>query len=229
MRPLEVYCQRPADNVVIADLLPVGLEVETPRLNSNDKAGLKLPRAQVTPTHLEIRDERLVLVYEHLNGCATNLPDDAHHYYYVANAVTPGEFIYPAGHRGVHVRPGRAGGVQGGAGQSGAKTLRDQVVRHVKGTLAQVPPPRTTPGGGARPPPGTPPLAGLCHRRGRAGGAGRRRASLAHGHGPLPGGGSLGRTASVCTLRPIRKGRCMVSQRPFSWLPLSPTSPSCWT
>jgi len=82
--------------VVIADLLPVGLEVETPRLNSNDKAGLKLPRAQVTPTHLEIRDERLVLVYEHLNGCATNLPDDAHHYYYVANAVTPGEFIYPA-------------------------------------------------------------------------------------------------------------------------------------
>ena len=93
---LEIYCQRDAGNVVIADLLPAGLEVENPRLNSNDKSGVKLPRGAVAPTHLEIRDERLVLVYEELEGCAADRPEDTHHFYYVVNAVTPGEFTYPA-------------------------------------------------------------------------------------------------------------------------------------
>ena len=38
----------------------------------------------------------MVLVYDKLAACASQRPVDLHHFYYVANAVTPGRFTYPA-------------------------------------------------------------------------------------------------------------------------------------
>lgn len=93
---VELYAERDAKNVVVADLLPAGLEVENPRLNKDDMAGLKLAHPSETPSHLEIRDERVVLFYDRLGACAQDKPNYNHHFYYVVNAVTPGQFTYPA-------------------------------------------------------------------------------------------------------------------------------------
>lgn len=74
------------DNLVIEDLLPAGLEIENPHLDT----------AQALPwlsTHFEwcsrrdIRDDR-VLIY-------TKYISDNHTFYYLARAVTPGKFTVP--------------------------------------------------------------------------------------------------------------------------------------
>lgn len=93
---VELFTEQDAKNVVVADLLPAGLEVENPRLSQDNLQRGKLPFASEAPTHLEVRDERVVLFYDRLDACATDQPDRNHHFYYVVNAVTPGEFTYPA-------------------------------------------------------------------------------------------------------------------------------------
>ena len=86
----------PLENVVIEDLLPAGLEVENPRLDSDaisvgvvDRA--RSPRREDRPTpplqtgHLDARDDRVVVV--------ARLPaGEAGRFCYVARAVTPGVY-----------------------------------------------------------------------------------------------------------------------------------------
>jgi uncharacterized repeat protein (TIGR01451 family) len=93
---VELYTEADARNVVVADLLPAGLEVENPRLTKDEQGQGKLPYPSEAPSHLEIRDERVVLVYDRLDACAADRPEDNHHFFYVVNAVTPGQFTYPA-------------------------------------------------------------------------------------------------------------------------------------
>ena len=126
------------ENVVVADLLPAGLEVANPRLDADAVASLGLGAASssadaaaedgngqeengsgdeyagdeggedgeegtgqtppeestqgnagVTPTFLEVRDDRLVLAFDRLNP-------GVHHFYYAVRAVSPGIFRQPA-------------------------------------------------------------------------------------------------------------------------------------
>ena len=86
-------------NVIVSDLLPAGMEIENPRLNPDAMPGRGIKDA-ITPAHLEIRDDRLVLAFDELT------PGE-HHFYYLARAVTPdndtrpeAECMYDAAIRG---------------------------------------------------------------------------------------------------------------------------------
>lgn len=73
-------------NVVLADLLPAGLEVENPRLVSSDTSDLS-EKDMINPQKIDIRDDRVLIFTDVLlTG----------HYRYVARAVTPGRFKLPA-------------------------------------------------------------------------------------------------------------------------------------
>lgn len=76
-----------AENVVIADLLPAGLEIENPRLAAGSL--LKMQLKSDKPGYMDLRDDRLILFYDNLRE------NQEYHYYYVATPVTPGEFTYP--------------------------------------------------------------------------------------------------------------------------------------
>lgn len=89
---LEIHCDREVRNMVVTDLLPAGFEIENPRLNQDERTGIVLPHGPVQPTHLEIRDERLVLVFDQLSSTPGIRK---HYFYYVVNAVTPGRFQQP--------------------------------------------------------------------------------------------------------------------------------------
>ncbi len=73
-------------NVVLADLLPAGLEVENPRLASSDTSDLS-DKDMIDPKKIDIRDDR-VLVFTDVSL--------AGHYRYVVRAVTKGRFKLPA-------------------------------------------------------------------------------------------------------------------------------------
>ncbi len=85
---LQLRCAVDAENVLIADLLPAGFEVVNPRLDADALAGRPLPAA-ATPTHLEVRDEKVIVVFDKLR-------QGSHSFYYLVRAVTPGVFQHPA-------------------------------------------------------------------------------------------------------------------------------------
>jgi hypothetical protein len=85
---LEIACDDTVNNLIVADLLPAGLEIENPRLNPDAIPGHAFAGA-VTPSYLEVRDDRLVLAFN-------ALAKGSHAFYYIVNAVTPGKFQYPA-------------------------------------------------------------------------------------------------------------------------------------
>lgn len=87
---LAIVCNNLSKNVIVADLLPAGFEIENPRLDADVLAGQKLDGA-ATPAYLEIRDDRLVVAFDALEA-------GAHHFYYLVRAVTPGSFQYPPVH-----------------------------------------------------------------------------------------------------------------------------------
>jgi uncharacterized protein YfaS (alpha-2-macroglobulin family) len=71
---------------VIDDLLPAGLEVENPNLRTSQNVSwMKKPSYSLQ--NLDIRDDRVILFIDSVSGTAD--------YYYVARAVTPGEYVYP--------------------------------------------------------------------------------------------------------------------------------------
>lgn len=72
------------DNIVVADLLPAGLEVENSRLGA--LPDLNWIRDASTPQYLDIRDDR-VLFFTSLYGTQER------NYYYVCRAVSPGTFV----------------------------------------------------------------------------------------------------------------------------------------
>jgi len=95
------------DNVIVADLLPAGLEIENPRLDADVLAGYKIDGA-ATPAYLEIRDDRLVVAFD-------RLARGTHHFYYLVRAVTPGQFQQPPVHAECMYLPSLHG--RSGAGQ----------------------------------------------------------------------------------------------------------------
>jgi alpha-2-macroglobulin len=83
----KLRCDNTSDNVVVADLLPAGFEIENTRLDAPPMVGTKANKA--TPaTHSEIRDDRFVAVFDKLRS-------GDHYFYYTVRAVTPGKFQYP--------------------------------------------------------------------------------------------------------------------------------------
>ncbi|MBI1319387.1 MAG: hypothetical protein GC168_10645 [Candidatus Hydrogenedens sp.] len=76
------------ENVVIADLLPAGFEIENPRLDAEVLA-LAGADNMAQPNYLDIRDDRLIIAFDRLPGHTTR-------YGYVVRAVTPGSYTHPA-------------------------------------------------------------------------------------------------------------------------------------
>lgn len=74
------------DNIAIEDLLPAGLEIENPNLDTAQSLPW-LQRDFGWCFHRDIRDDRLLLFTRPVNGPST--------FYYAARAVTPGTFIVP--------------------------------------------------------------------------------------------------------------------------------------
>ncbi|GMU91586.1 MAG: membrane protein [Candidatus Hydrogenedentota bacterium] len=85
---LELKVDRHAKNLVVADLIPAGFEIENPRLEA-DALPAGAFKDPVTPSFLEIRDDRLVAAFD-------ALAPDTYKFYYVVRAVTPGQYQYPA-------------------------------------------------------------------------------------------------------------------------------------
>lgn len=74
-------------NVVIADLLPAGFEIENARL-ANSPMMAWLPANRARPDHQDNRDDRLLLF--------TNLSSGTvRHFYYSLRAIAAGDFVVP--------------------------------------------------------------------------------------------------------------------------------------
>ncbi|GMV92872.1 MAG: membrane protein [Candidatus Hydrogenedentota bacterium] len=85
---IELKCDQDVENLVVADLIPAGFEIENPRLEPDAIPTGPFDGA-ATPSHLEIRDDRLVVAFDELER-------GTHKFYYIARAVTPGTYQYPA-------------------------------------------------------------------------------------------------------------------------------------
>ncbi len=90
---LRMKCESEFDNVIVADQLPAGFEVENPRLSPDSMPHLGLHNT-VAPSHLDIRDDRVILAFDSLDE--TDEHRQWENYYYVVRAVTPGRFQHPA-------------------------------------------------------------------------------------------------------------------------------------
>ena len=74
-------------NVVVADLVPAGLEIENPRLMSRGVPSWAVRTEHLDIEYLDIRDDRLLL----FTTANTNERD----FYYTLRAVTRGRFTLP--------------------------------------------------------------------------------------------------------------------------------------
>jgi len=74
------------ENMVITDLLPMGLEIENARLSTS--ASLPWIKQRIQPDYVDIRDDRI-------NIFLTVKPEE-YRYYYTTRAVTVGTFAVPA-------------------------------------------------------------------------------------------------------------------------------------
>jgi hypothetical protein len=80
--------QKDLSNLGIVDLLPAGLEIENPRLES--RASIPwLTEESIRPDYMDIRDDRLIL-FVSLDEVKT------YQFYYALRAVTCGQFILPS-------------------------------------------------------------------------------------------------------------------------------------
>lgn len=73
-------------NVVITDLLPMGLEIENFRLSTS--ASLPWVRSDIKADHVDLRDDRINIFL--------TVPTQEKTYYYTTRAVTVGNFVVPA-------------------------------------------------------------------------------------------------------------------------------------
>lgn len=93
---------RPAE-LLIADLLPAGFEIENPALvTSADLAAFPWLQTDVTPDHLGFRDDRFIAAFSR-SGDSTDPMIVA----YMVRAVSPGTFAHPAAQVEDMYRPGR--------------------------------------------------------------------------------------------------------------------------
>lgn len=84
---VKITCDEDFENVVLADLLPGGLEIENPRLDGTAMAAWKLSGG-VIPSFLEMRDDRLIAAFD-------RLARGTHEFHYAVRAVTAGAFRHP--------------------------------------------------------------------------------------------------------------------------------------
>lgn len=77
----------PVMNVAVVNLLPSGLEVENPRLETTEKLPW-ITDSNLRPSYMDLRDDR-ILVFANLP------PNSWQTFYSVVRAVTPGEFRLP--------------------------------------------------------------------------------------------------------------------------------------
>jgi uncharacterized protein YfaS (alpha-2-macroglobulin family) len=84
---LQINCERVAKNLIVADLLPAGLEIENPRLDPGALPGTSFT-TDATPSYQDLRDDRLILAFDELGL-------GPHHFHYVVRAITPGKYQYP--------------------------------------------------------------------------------------------------------------------------------------
>ena len=78
---------RSLENIVIADLLPAGFEIENSRLANTPEMPWLPPNPKV-PDYQDIRDDRLLMF--------VNLPERVErHYYYAVRAIAAGDFVVP--------------------------------------------------------------------------------------------------------------------------------------
>ncbi len=77
----------PVQNVVIVNLLPSGLEVENPRLQTTEQLPW-VADANLQPAYMDLRDDRILLF--------ADLPADSWQTFYtLVRAVSPGQFRLP--------------------------------------------------------------------------------------------------------------------------------------
>jgi hypothetical protein len=101
---------RKLENVVIADLLPAGLEIENPRLAATPTMSW-LPSKAAQPEYQDIRDDRLLLFVD--------LPEKKTlNFYYGARTISQGEFAVPPVSAECMYNP-----LVAGAGSSGRMTV----------------------------------------------------------------------------------------------------------
>jgi uncharacterized protein YfaS (alpha-2-macroglobulin family) len=87
---LSVESSTPLENIVVEDLLPAGLEIENPRLETSAKdttEGAKQSAPSFNVGHIDMRDDRMIIMGE--------LQPGAGQYVYTCRAVTPGKFTLP--------------------------------------------------------------------------------------------------------------------------------------
>jgi len=84
---LSFKADRDYRNVIVADLLPACFEIENPRISTSETVEW-ITKKTFEPTHMDIRDDRLLLFTFLLGG-------NELHFRYIVRAVTKGEFILP--------------------------------------------------------------------------------------------------------------------------------------
>ena len=96
----------PVENVAIESLLPSGLEVENPRLQTTEELPW-VTASGLTPSYVDFRDDRIVMF--------TDLPANSWQTAYaLVRAVTPGTFRLPPAHAAAMYNPAlRATGARG--------------------------------------------------------------------------------------------------------------------
>lgn len=87
---LQLRPENGLENVVVADLLPAGVEVENARLIGieSDRTGSE----ELSPEYIDVRDDRVIIAYDTLPH-RTNAR--VHTFTYQVRAVTPGIFLHP--------------------------------------------------------------------------------------------------------------------------------------
>lgn len=79
------------ENIVISDLLPAGLEIVDPNLKGNAHAGIPGNYSDLNPTHVERRDDRMLIFTNGRNNYYGKME-----FRYIVRAVTAGTFALPA-------------------------------------------------------------------------------------------------------------------------------------
>ena len=98
-------------NILLADRLPAGLQIENPRLvDGGDVQSLNWLKTSLRPNHTAFRDDRLVAAFNLANlpkrkrqpttaangGAVVEPPVATVSVAYIVRAVTPGDFVHPA-------------------------------------------------------------------------------------------------------------------------------------
>ncbi|MCB0840948.1 MAG: hypothetical protein KDD99_29975, partial [Bacteroidetes bacterium] len=78
------------ENLVVADLIPSGFEIENPRVSTSaDLTWVNQAQNKMSPAYMDVRDDRLLL-FTDLNSRQTA------RYYYMLRAINAGTFQLPA-------------------------------------------------------------------------------------------------------------------------------------